>query len=96
MAVVSEVELLQAAETHKGGGLDEGDVVRVEPKHDGGRAEVALQQDLDLVVLQEDTLTLGRDALRNHLEVVCLAADCAGRAVANAVLGARLRQLQPT
>lgn len=93
MFVVPQIQLLQAGEAHEGGGLDVRDVVGVEPEHDCGRAEVALQQPLDLVVLQKDALALGRNSLRNHLKVVSLAADGAGRVVADAVTRTGLGQL---
>lgn len=54
---------------------------------------MALQQSLDLVVLQKDTLALGRDSLWNHQEVVSLATHRAGRVVADAVTRTRLGQL---
>lgn len=57
MTVVSQVQLLQAGKAMKGGGLDVRDVVGVEPQHDRGGAEVASQQTLDLVVLEEWTET---------------------------------------
>jgi len=61
----------------KGGWLYVGDVVGVKPQHGGGGGEVAAEKPLDLVVLQEDTLTLSWDALRHGMEVVGLAGNCA-------------------
>lgn len=73
--VVPKVELLQAVEAVEGGGLYVGDVVGVKPQHGGGGREVAAEQPLDLVVLQEDALALGGDALGHGMEVVGLAGD---------------------
>lgn len=78
MPVVSKVELLQAVEAVEGRRLYVGDVVGVKPQHGGGGREVAAEQPLDLVVLQEDALTLGGDALGHGMEVVGLAGDGAG------------------
>lgn len=75
VAVVPEIELLQAVKAVEGGGLYVGDVVGVKPQHGGGGREVAAKQPLDLVVLQEDALALGRDALGHGVEVVGLAGD---------------------
>lgn len=75
VAVVPEVELLQAVEAVEGGRLYVGDVVGVKPQHGGGGREVAAEQPLDLVVLQEDALALGGDALGHGMEVVGLAGD---------------------
>lgn len=94
MLVVPQVELLQAVEAVEGGRLYVGDVVGVEPQHGGGRREVATEQPLDLVVLQENTFALGGDAFRNGVEVVGLAGDGAGRGVADAVARARQREIQ--
>lgn len=94
--VVPQVELLQAVEAVEGGRLYVGDVVGVEPQHGGGGREVAAEQPLDLVVLQEDALTLGRDALGHGVEVVGLAGDGAWRGVADAVTRARQREIQAT
>lgn len=93
VTVVSQVELLQSREAHERRGLDVWDVVGVQPKHDCGGAEMALEQPLDLVVLKKDPLALGWDSLRNHLEVVSLAAHRAGGVVADAVMWTRLGQL---
>lgn len=41
MAVVAQVQVLEQGETMKGGGLDVGDVVGVDPEDDRLRAEVA-------------------------------------------------------
>lgn len=94
VAVVAQVELLQAVEAVEGGRLDVGDVVGVEPQHGGGGREVTPEQPLDLVVLEEDALALRRDALGHGVEVVGLAGDGAGRRVADAVARAGLREIQ--
>lgn len=94
--VVAEVELLQPVEAVEGGRLYVGDVVGVEPQHGGGGGEVAAKQSLDLVVLQEDALALGGDALGHGVEVVGLAGDGAGRRVADAVARAGQREIQAT
>lgn len=96
MLVVPEIQLLQAIKSVEGGGLYVGDVVGVKPQHGGGGREVAAKQPLDLVVLQEDALALGRDALRHRVDVVGLAGDGAGRVVADAVARARRREIQAT
>ncbi len=51
---------------------------------------------MDLVVLEEDALTVRRNAFRDGQEVVGLAADGAGGHVANAVTWAGPGELQPT
>lgn len=94
--VVAEVELLQPVEAVESGRLYVGDVVGVEPQHGGGGGEVATKQPLDLVVLQEDTLALGGDALGHGVEVVGLAGDGTGRRVADAVARAGQREIQAT
>lgn len=96
MPVVPQVELLQAVEAVEGGRLYVGDVVGIKPQHGGGGREVAAEQPLDLVVLQEDTLTLGRDAFRHGVEVVGLAGDGARRRVADAVARAGQGEIQAT
>lgn len=96
MLVVPQVELLQAVEAEEGGRLYVGDVVGVQPQHGGGGGEVAAEQPLDLVVLQEDALTLGGDAFGHGVEVVGLARDGAGRGVADAVARAWQREIQAT
>lgn len=94
MTVVPKIELLQAIEAVEGGRLYVGDVVGVKPQHGGGGGEVATEQPLDLVVLQEDTLALSRDALGDGVEVVGLAGHGARRGVADAVTRARQRNIQ--
>lgn len=96
MPVVPKVKLLQAVEAVKGGRLYVGDVVGVKPQHGGGGGEVAAKQPLDLVVLQEDALALGGDALGHGMEVVSLAGDGAGRSVADTVARAGQREIQAT
>lgn len=51
---------------------------------------------MDLVVLEEDALTVRRNSFRDGQEVVGLAADSAGGHIANAVAWARPGELQPT
>lgn len=92
--VVAQVQLLQPVEAVESGRLYVGDVVGVEPQHGGGGGEVATEQPLDLVVLQEDALALGGDALGHGVEVVRLAGDGAGRRVADAVARAGQREVQ--
>lgn len=75
MPVVPKVELLQAVKAVESRRLYVGDVVGVKPQHGGGGREVAAEQPLDLVVLQEDALALSRDALGHGVEVVGLAGD---------------------
>lgn len=60
------------------GWLYVGDVVGIKPQHGGSGREVATKQPLDLVVLQEDALALGGDALGHGMKVVGLAGDGAG------------------
>lgn len=96
MLVVPQVEFLQAVEAEEGGRLYVGDVVGVEPQHGGGGREVAAEQSLDLVVLQEDAFALGGDPFGHGVEVVGLARDGAGRGVADAVARARQREIQAT
>lgn len=92
--VVTQVQLLQPVEAMEGGRLNVGNVVGVEPQHGGGGGEMAAEQPLDLVVLQEDALALGRDALRHGVEVVSLAGDGAGRCVTDAVARTGQREVQ--
>lgn len=75
MLVVPKVELLQSVKAVEGGWLYVGDVVGVKPQHGGGGREVAAKQPLNLVVLQEDALALGGDALGHVMEVVGLTGD---------------------
>lgn len=92
--VVAQVQLLQPVEAVESGRLYVGDVVRVEPQHGGGGGEVAAEQPLDLVVLQEDALALGGDTLGHGVEVVRLAGDGAGRRVADAVARTGQREVE--
>lgn len=69
----------------EGVGSNESDVVGVDPEGDHGGAEVALLEEGDAIVLQEDALTVLWDALRDGSKVVCLAADSHGRRVAHTV-----------
>ena len=96
VAIVPQVQLLQQGEALEGGGLDVGDVVGVDPEGDCGGAEVASQQPVDLVVLQENALAVRGDAFRDGQEVVCLAGNGGGRGVADTVMWAGPGQLQTT
>lgn len=78
MPVVPKVKLLQPVKAMEGGWLYVGDVVGVKPQHGGGGGEVTAKQPLDLIVLQEDTFALGRDALGHGMEVMGLAGHRAG------------------
>lgn len=78
VAVVPQVQLFQVDKPLEGVGVDEGDVVGVDPEGDHGGAEVAPQQQGDLVVLQEDPLAVLWDALGDGDKVVGLAADSHG------------------
>lgn len=49
---------------------------------------------IDLVVLKEDALALGRDTLRDIVEVVGLTGHGAGGSVADTVSRARQREVQ--
>lgn len=80
----------------KSGGLNIGDVVGVDPQCYCSGTEVASQQPVDFVILEEDTLTVGRNALRDRQEVVGLATDGARGRVTDAVARAGPGQLQPT
>lgn len=75
----------------EGGRLYVGDVVGVKPQHGCSGREVAAEQSLDLIVLQEDAFALGGDAFGHGMEVVGLAGHGAGRGVADAVARARQR-----
>ena len=94
--VVPKVQLLQPVETVEGGRLYVGNVVGVKPQHGGGGREVASEQPLDLIILQEDAFALCRDALGHGMEVVGLAGHGAGRSVADAVARAGQREIQAT
>lgn len=69
----------------KGGWLNIGDVVGVDPECYCRRTEVAFKQLVDFVILEEDTLTVGWNAFRNRQKVVGLATDRAGGRVTDAV-----------
>lgn len=96
VTVVPQVQLLQLGKAVEGGRLDVGDVVGVDPQCDRGGAEVALQQPVDLVVLQEDALAVRGNAFGDGQKVVCLAADGTGRGVADTVVWAGPGKLQTT